>query len=122
MGKYLISKAKTGFNFNLLSGNAKSIGSSQVYKTCDGAKAGCKSVKNAAAKAGVEDQTSKNAVAVKKPKFEIYADKQGKFRFRLIATNGENILASQGYSRKDNCKRGIEAVIENCNSVIEVEE
>lgn len=121
MGKYLITKAKTGFNFNLLSGNTKSIGNSQVYKTCEAAKAGCKSVKNAAAKAGIEDQTAKNVVVSKKPKFEIYADKKGAFRFRLVATNGENVLASQGYSRKDNCKRGIAAVVENCDSPIEVE-
>ena len=31
-------------------------------------------------------------------KFEIYKDRSGKHRFRLKATNGDIILASQGYT------------------------
>lgn len=122
MAKYVVKKAKSGFNFNLVSGNAQVVGTSQVYKTLVAAKLGCKSVMNTAKKAKLEDLTLKNTLTVKKPKFEIYNDKSGNFRFRLVATNGENILASQGYTRKDNCKRGIKAVIENCKSEIVVEE
>ena len=46
-------------------------------------------------------------------KFEIYKDKKGEFRFRLKASNGENILASEGYSSKSSCKNGIESVKKN---------
>ena len=43
-------------------------------------------------------------------KFEIYKDKRGEFRFRLKASNGQNILASEGYKTKASCKKGIESI------------
>ncbi|MCP3670969.1 MAG: YegP family protein [Gammaproteobacteria bacterium] len=46
-------------------------------------------------------------------KFEIYQDKRGEFRFRLKASNGQNILASEGYKAKPSCKNGIESVMKN---------
>lgn len=46
-------------------------------------------------------------------KFEIYCDKAGEHRFRLKAGNGENILASEGYSSKAACENGIESVRKN---------
>ena len=48
-----------------------------------------------------------------KPKFEIYKDNAGKFRFRLIAANGEIIAVSEGYQAKDSCENGIRSVKEN---------
>jgi len=40
--------------------------------------------------------------------------RQGRqFRFRLKASNGENILASEGYKSKDSCKKGIASVQKN---------
>ena len=49
-------------------------------------------------------------------KFEIYKDKKGEFRFRLKASNGENILASEGYKTKRSCKNGINCVKKNGKS------
>lgn len=46
-------------------------------------------------------------------KFEIYKDKAGEYRFRLKASNGQNILASEGYKDKSGCKNGIESVKKN---------
>ena len=46
-------------------------------------------------------------------KFEIYKDKEGKFRFRLQANNGQNIIASQGYTTKKSCLNGIASVKKN---------
>ena len=46
-------------------------------------------------------------------KFEIYKDSQGKFRFRLQANNGQNIIASQGYTTKTSCLNGIQSVKKN---------
>lgn len=46
-------------------------------------------------------------------KFEIYKDKAGEFRFRLKAANGQNILASEGYSQKASAENGIESVKKN---------
>jgi len=47
-------------------------------------------------------------------KFEIYKDKSGEFRFRLKASNGQNILASEGYAAKAGCQNGVESVRKNC--------
>lgn len=46
-------------------------------------------------------------------KFEIYKDKAGEFRFRLKASNGQNIMASEGYKAKSGCTNGIESVKKN---------
>lgn len=46
-------------------------------------------------------------------KFEIFKDKKGEFRFHLKATNGEIILASEGYKAKTSCKNGVESVRKN---------
>jgi uncharacterized protein len=49
-------------------------------------------------------------------KFELYKDKAGEFRFRLNASNGQAILASEGYKGKDSAKKGIESVKKNSAS------
>lgn len=49
-------------------------------------------------------------------KFEIYKDKAGEFRFRLKASNGQNVLASEGYKSKSSAKNGIASVQKNCSN------
>ncbi|BDB41503.1 MULTISPECIES: YegP family protein [Mycobacterium] len=46
-------------------------------------------------------------------KFEIYQDRQGEFRFRLKAANGEVIAASEGYKTKAAAQHGVESVRTN---------
>jgi uncharacterized protein YegP (UPF0339 family) len=43
-------------------------------------------------------------------KFEIFTGSNSQYYFRLKAANGEKILASEGYTTKQNCKNGIESV------------
>lgn len=44
-------------------------------------------------------------------KFQIFrSNKNNQFYFRLLATNSQIILASEGYTTKDNCKNGIASV------------
>lgn len=50
------------------------------------------------------------------PKFEVYTDKSGSYRFRLRARNGQIILSSEGYSSKSGCKNGIESVKKNASN------
>lgn len=45
--------------------------------------------------------------------FEIFKDKAGEFRFRLKASNGQTILASEGYKDKSGCNNGIDSVKKN---------
>jgi len=44
-------------------------------------------------------------------KFEVYRDKGGQYRWRLVASNGRNIAESgEGFSSKQACLDGIESV------------
>ncbi|RKY68092.1 MAG: DUF1508 domain-containing protein [Candidatus Latescibacterota bacterium] len=45
-----------------------------------------------------------------KERFEIYKDKTGQYRFRLVAPNNEVIAVSEAYTTKQGCLKGIEAV------------
>jgi uncharacterized protein YegP (UPF0339 family) len=47
------------------------------------------------------------------PKFTIFKGKKGQFYFKLLARNGEPILASEGYTSKSSCKDGIKSVKKN---------
>jgi uncharacterized protein YegP (UPF0339 family) len=46
-------------------------------------------------------------------KFELYKDKAGESRFRLKASNGQTLLASEGYKSKASALSGIESVQKN---------
>jgi hypothetical protein len=46
-------------------------------------------------------------------KFEIYKDKRGEFRWKLLAGNNQVIATGEGYTSKDGCKNGIESVKKN---------
>ena len=113
MGKFVVKKTKTGFKFNLKAGNGEIIATSEVYNTKGACLNGVKSVINNAPKANFEDQTAEGFEKAKHPKFEMYTDKAGEFRFRLKATNGQVIAVSEGYSAKAGCLNGIESVRKN---------
>lgn len=113
MGKFTIKPTNTGFVFNLKAGNGEVIATSQTYKSLDSAKNGVASVTANAPVANLEDQTVEGYETAKNPKFEIYLDKAGEYRFRLKAKNGEPIAASEGYTQKSGCKNGIESVRKN---------
>jgi len=58
--KYVIKKRTTGkFRFNLFSTNGKVIATSEAYETKRACLAGIESVRKHAAKAVIDDQTSK---------------------------------------------------------------
>jgi len=46
-------------------------------------------------------------------KFEIYKDKKGQFRWRLLANNNQVIASGEGYTTKAACKNGIDSVRKN---------
>ncbi|MBQ3385312.1 MAG: YegP family protein [Erysipelotrichaceae bacterium] len=122
MGKFVVREVNTGTRFNLVAGNGEVIGVSEVYASRSGLRNGIKSVIKNSRIAKVEDQTVEGYEKVKNPKFEMYVDKAGEYRFRLKARNGEIILASEGYSQKAGCKNGIESVRKNAaDGVVEKE-
>ena len=113
MGKFVVKATKTGFVFNLKAGNGETIATSEVYTTEAACMKGIESVRKNAADAKPEDQTAADVVAVTNPKFEVYTDKGGEFRFRLKARNGEVIAASEGYKAKVSCLNGVDSVRRN---------
>ncbi|MBR5433783.1 MAG: YegP family protein [Bacteroidales bacterium] len=121
MGKFVIKESKSGFKFNLKAGNGEVIATSEVYNTESACKNGIKSVVTNCT-ADVEDQTVANFAQLKNPKYEIYTDKSGEFRFRLKARNGEIIATSEGYKSKTSCQNGIESVKKNAPEAETVKE
>ncbi len=114
MGKFVIAKSPTGFVFHLVAQNGETIAvGGEVYSSYAAAKKGAESVQHNAPVAHLEDQTSEGFETQKNPKFEVYKDKAGEFRFRLNARNGEHIAASEGYTTKSACLKGIESVQRN---------
>ena len=116
MGKFVVKATKIGFVFNLKAGNGEVIATSEVYTTEAACMKGVESVRKNAAEAKLEDQTVAEVAAVTKPKFEMYTDKAGEFRFRLKARNGEIIAVSEGYKAKVSCLNGIDSVRRNAPS------
>ena len=112
-GSFDIKKSKDGrYVFNLYSANRVIIATSQIYSSSQSALTGAKSVMANAIKAEIEDTTLKKPSPKAYPKWEIYIDRAGEYRFRLNASNASCIChAKAGYASKSNCKRAIESII-----------
>ena len=113
MGKFVIRTTNTGIKFDLKAGNGEVIATSEVYKSLKSCLNGVESVKKNAPIANLEDQTAEEYAKEKCPKFEMYIDKSGEYRFRLKATNGQTIATSEGYGAKAGCLNGIDSVKRN---------
>ncbi len=122
MGKFVVKKTNTGVKFDLKAASGQVIATSEVYTTEAACKKGIASVQKNAPVAAVEDQTKEGYAVEKNPKFEIYTDKAGEFRFRLKATNGQIIAFSEGYTTMANCENGIASVKKNAADAEIVEE
>ncbi len=113
MGKFVIRETKTGIKFDLKAGNGEVIATSEVYTSEKACRNGIASVQKNAPVAAVENQTVEGYSVEKHPKFEVYIDKAGEFRFRLKAANGQIIAVSEGYKAIASCMNGIESVKKN---------
>ncbi len=122
MSKFVIRNVASGVKFDLKATNGQVIATSEVYNSLAACKNGVASVQKNAPVANVEDQTVEGFAAAKCPKFELYTDKAGEFRFRLKATNGQVIAVSEGYTAKASCENGIESVKKNAAVAEVVEE
>ena len=120
MGKFVIKPAKKGFKFDLKAGNGEIIVSSQVYASLASCKNGIASLKKNAPIAPIEDQTAKGFAHEHNPKFEVYTDRKGEFRFRLKAANGQSIASGEGYKAKKSCLNGIASIRKNSAGPIEI--
>ena len=112
MGKFEIKNTKTGIKFNLKATNGEIIATSEVYTTEAACRKGIESVRRCCL-GPAEDQTVENYEVLTHPKFEVYTDKAGEFRFRLKARNGQIVAVSEGYKKKESCLNGVESVKKN---------
>ncbi|MBQ2804537.1 MAG: DUF1508 domain-containing protein [Clostridia bacterium] len=104
------------YNYRLKAPNEETIAVSGGvgYKSVSALKGGIESVRKNCT-SPIEDQTLKTVETLKYPKFELYMDKAGKYRYRLFAKNGELICSSEGgYASKDGCKKGIQSLAKWC--------
>ena len=122
MGKFVIRNTKTGIKFNLKAGNGEIIATSEVYSSEASCRKGIASVQKNAPKAAVENQTVEGYKVEKHPKFEVYTDKAGEFRFRLKARNGQIIAVGEGYKKKASCLNGIDSIKRNAPEATLVKE
>ncbi len=113
MGKFIIKEVPCGLKFDLRAGNGEVIATSEVYKARAACCAGIKSVRKNAVRAQIEDQTVEGFEKTKNPKFEIYVDRAGEYRFRLRAPNGQTVAASESYTTKAACLNGVRSVQRN---------
>ena len=122
MGKFVVRHVSSGIKFDLKATNGQVIATSEVYESAAACRNGIESVRKNAAVANFEDQTVADFEKVTHPKFEMYQDKAGEYRFRLKARNGEIIATSEGYKTKANCENGIDSVKKNAPEAEVVEE
>lgn len=120
MSRFVLKKVNTGIKFDLYAGNGQDIVTSEVYSSRAAVLRGVESVRKNAPSAHFEDQTVADA-AQPNPKFELYRDKSGQFRFRLRSRNGKIIAVSDGYGTKSAALSGMESVRKNA-AVAELEE
>lgn len=113
MSKFTIRRVSSGVKFDLRAANGQTVLTSEVYKTEAACRAGIESVRKNAAAGKIEDQTGEDHKVLTNPKFELYRDKAGQYRFRLKARNGSVIAASDSYTTRSACRAGIESVIKN---------
>ena len=113
MSKFVIRSVSSGIKFDLKAANGQVIATSEVYTSEAACRKGIASIQKNAPLAGIENQTEQNHPVLPHPKFELFTDKAGKYRFRLKAPNGQVIAISAGYTGKAGCLKGIDSVKKN---------
>lgn len=101
-GVYRVKRTNYGDMFELVDTSGEVLGVSETYSHIDSCMNGIEAVKKHA-HASAEDQTINNYQSISNPKYEIYCDKAGQYRFRLKAMNGQVIMVSGGYVNKEDC-------------------
>ncbi len=113
MSRFVLRKVNTGIKFDLFAANGEEILSSEVYESRAACLRGVESVRKNAPTARLENQTEPDVFCLPNPKFELFTDKSGAFRFRLRSRNGKIIAVSDSYTTKTAALGGIESVRKN---------
>ena len=113
MGKFAIRNVPSGVKFDLRADNGEVIASSEVYTSLAACRRGIESVRKSAATGHLEDLTEQPQIACPNPKFQLFSDRAGLYRFRLRCRNGKIVAISEGYTTKAACLAGVESVVSN---------
>ncbi len=113
MSQFLLRQTASGVKFDLLATNGQVILTSEVYTSRAAAIKGIASIRLIASDANLENQTEEGWKAQSNPKFEMYQDRAGAYRFRLKARNGKIVGISEGYTTRTGCLHGVESVKKN---------
>ena len=101
-GTFKIKTTPTGYKFDFVAADGEVLAVSELYSKLESCLNGIMSVqKNSTGE--IEDQTEEIINLKKNPKFEMYLDKNGEYRFRLKARNGEIIAVSSGFKEASEC-------------------
>ena len=112
MSRFVIRRLPSGVKFDLKAPNGQTVATSEVYDSPAACRKGIESVRKSVVTAAVEDLTEPGR-PVSNPKFQLFLDKAGRFRFRLKARNGKVVAVSDGYATRSGCENGIESVRKN---------
>ena len=92
---------------------------SRNYASDNACRKGIASVTRNSRTKNFEDCTvKKSGKFIKHPKYEIYGESEGEFKFRLKASNGQVVGTSSGYSTKEACLADIEELRKHGSSAI----
>ena len=111
MERFVIRKVPTGVKFDVKAANGETVATSEVYNGEAACRKGIESVRKCAQLAQIEDEI--RGTTASNPKFRLYRDKTGNYRFCLTARNGKVIAASEGYATHSAALAGIESVRKN---------
>lgn len=116
--KYQLYKDKAQkYRFRLIAENGQIVAVGEAYPRKASCLKGIESVKKNS-NSSIEDTTVEGS-KIPFPKYQVFTDKAGEFRFNLSASNGEVIASSEGYSSKESCIDGIKSVQRIGNSETE---
>ena len=107
--RFVIARRRGGFDFTLKASTGEVLAISELYSTMNSCINGIESLKRHSDSA-IDDLTDEGAKKASNPKYEIYKDHRGEYRFRLKARNGEIMVVSEGYKSIDACTRAIEII------------
>jgi uncharacterized protein YegP (UPF0339 family) len=105
------------YRFRLRAANNKILVVSEPYESKSSCMNGVESVQQNC-QSHIEDKTI-GGERLPNPKYSLFVDADLKFRFNLIASNGQIISSSEAYNSKQGCKKGIEAVKNSCGAHVE---
>jgi uncharacterized protein YegP (UPF0339 family) len=116
--RYQVYKDVGGkYRFRLRAANNKIVVVSQAYESKSSCINGIESVQKNC-QSHIDDKTL-GSERLSDPKYELFVDAGLKFRFHLIASNGQIIGSSEAYESKEGCMKGIEAVKKSCGAEID---